>query len=85
LWQAQKLMTETQSRSATGRGTKRPSTLNDIVFYLQAESQKKIEHELIYFFLQLLTLILQFSNFKVTVVPTSKIYPTTTKKLSKRN
>jgi hypothetical protein len=41
---------KTLSRLATGRSTKRPSTLNGIyiLFYLQADHRKKIGHELIY-------------------------------------
>jgi hypothetical protein len=62
---------------ATGRSAKRPSILNDILFYLQAHQKKKIEHELIYLFIDLffpaVTLKLrfsnlQFSNFKAPVI-----------------
>jgi hypothetical protein len=47
------LKTETKSSSATGRSTKRPSTLNDIsiLFDLQADHKKKIGHELVFFVL----------------------------------
>jgi hypothetical protein len=49
---SQRLKTETKSRFATGRSTKRPSTLNGIyiLFYLQADHKKKIGYELIYLF-----------------------------------
>jgi hypothetical protein len=48
------LKTETKSSSATGRSTKRPSTLNDIsigTIWSSSGSQKKIGHELVFFVL----------------------------------
>jgi hypothetical protein len=59
------LSTEIEDRdeieAATGRSTKRPSTLNDIhtLFYLQADHKKKSDMNL------------QFSNFKTPVIPNS--------------
>jgi hypothetical protein len=60
--QTQKLKTETQSRSTTGRSTKRTSSFYSecyILFYLQVDHTD--------------TLMLQFSNFKGTVIPTSLV------------
>jgi hypothetical protein len=68
---------------ATGRSTKRPSTLNDIIlFYLQADNKKKSDmNSLIYFSFAAVTLKLQssnlqFSNFKALVISTSLVIGT---------
>jgi hypothetical protein len=72
-WLAQILKAETQLRPTTGRGTKRPSTLNDIYYFIFKRITKKIEHKLTYlfFFLQL-----QSSNFKALVISTSLVIGT---------
>jgi hypothetical protein len=35
---------------ATGRSTKRPSTLNDVYYFIFKRITKKIGHELVFFF-----------------------------------
>jgi hypothetical protein len=64
---SQRLKTETKSRFATGRSTKRPSTLNGIyiLFYLQADHKKKSDmNSFIYFSFPAVTLKLHFSNLQ---------------------
>jgi hypothetical protein len=62
---------------ATGRSTRRPSALNDILF--SSGSQKKSNmNSFIYFSFTAITLKLQFSNlrflnFKAPIIPTSLV------------
>jgi hypothetical protein len=59
----------------TGRSTKRPSTLNDILFYLRADHKKKFEHILIYLFsFTAVPVKWQFSNLQFSpVIPSSLV------------
>jgi hypothetical protein len=56
---------------ATGRSTKIPSPLNDIHYFIFKRITKKNRTRTHFF--PAVALILQFSNFKATVIPTSLV------------